>query len=187
MQTDHVVVGHPPLLHKSTFNLPLQTTRVASSSALGTQAPVCSPSTRILRTAASTSSASVESQGSTDALSAPSLTSGPELVWTASVLTPRTFLSAPAIMETLTLETSTGLVLTLVPLALQRTGSGHDLGRKTLSMKMGIKMIFLQLDKERAAKPERDPPRPVPEPRHSQGACWPGEEPPSPRLPPADR
>ena len=149
-----MLVGHPPLLHKSTFNLPLQTTRVASSSALGTQAPECSPSTRILRTAASTSSASVESQGSTDALSAPSLTSGLELVWTASVPTPRTFLSAPAIMETLTLETSTGLGLTPVPLALQRTGSDQDLalGRKTLSMKRGIKMMFLQLDKERAAQ-----------------------------------
>merc|ERR1719331_3799309 len=100
--------------------------RVVSSSAHGTQGRVCSPSTHILQTAVSTSSASVESQGSTDALSAPSLTSAPELEWTASVPTPRTFLSAQAIMETPTLETSTGPVLTPVPSALQRTGSGHD-------------------------------------------------------------
>merc|ERR550517_2186160 len=52
--------------------------------------------------------------------------SAPELEWTASVPTPRTFLNARAIMETLTLATSTGLGLTLVPLALQRTGSDQD-------------------------------------------------------------
>ena len=181
-----MVVGRP-LLHKSTFNLPAQTTRVASSSALETRARVCSPSTRILQTAASTSSASVESPGSTDALSAPSLTSEPELVWTASVLTPRTFLSARAIMETLTLETSTGLGLTLDPLALQRTGSDQDQGRKTLFMRRGIKIPLLQLDKERAEEPERDPPRPIPEQRHSQGAGWSGEEPSCSCFPPADR
>ena len=145
---------------------------MVSSSAHGTQAQVCSPSTRILQTAVSTSSASVESQGSTDALSAPSLTSAPELEWTASVPTPRTFLSARAIMETLTLATSTGLGLTLVLLALQRTGSDQDLGKNTLSVKNGTKMKILQLDKERAEEPERDPPRPVPEPRHSKGASW---------------
>ena len=90
-------------------------------------------------------------------------------------------------METLTLETSTGLGLTLVPLALQKTGSDQDLGRDTFSMKNGIKMKILQLDKERAEEPERDPPRPIPEPRHSKGASWSGEEPTGPCFPPTDR
>merc|ERR1719234_1573132 len=53
--------------------------------------------------------------------------SAPDLEWTASVPTPRRFPSARAIMETLTLEISTGLGLTPVPLALQRTGSDQDL------------------------------------------------------------